>query len=101
MNDELMTKSEARNPSDADDLFWNEDTELIVREEPAKSVCDLEERTARFGEAVIDFRKTDSARCSHESRTGVMRRPKPVRVKILRHSSFGIPSCFGIRISSF
>jgi four helix bundle protein len=56
-NDELMTKSEARNSSDADDLFWNEDTELVVREELAKPVYDLEERTARFGEAVIDFVK--------------------------------------------
>ena len=56
-NDELMTKSEARNPSDGDDLFWNEGTELVVREEPAKPVYDLEERTARFGEAIIDLVK--------------------------------------------
>ena len=53
-----MTKSEARNPSGADDSFWNEDSELVVREEPAKPhVYDLEERTARFGEAIIDLVK--------------------------------------------
>jgi 23S rRNA-intervening sequence protein len=57
-NDEGMTKSEAQNLRDADDSFWNEDTELVVREKPAKPrVYDLEERTARFGEAVIDFVK--------------------------------------------
>jgi four helix bundle protein len=50
-----MTKSE-RTRHDLDDAFWNDPAELIVREEPsAARVCDLEERTARFGEAVIDF----------------------------------------------
>jgi hypothetical protein len=59
MNDEGMTKSEARNPCDADDSFWNQDTELVVREETEKNrVYDLEERTAQFGEAIIDFAKT-------------------------------------------
>ena len=58
-NDEGMTKSEARNPCNADDSFWNEDTELVVREETEKNrVYDLEERTAQFGEAIIDFAKT-------------------------------------------
>ena len=57
-NDEGMTKSKAQNLRDADDSFWNEDTELVVREKPARPrVYDLEERTARFGEAVIDFVK--------------------------------------------
>ena len=53
-----MTKGEnARD--DFDESFWNDDVELVVREEPnAKRVYDLEERTARFGEAVIDFAKT-------------------------------------------
>ena len=52
-----MTKSENRITS-ADESFWNNDTESVVREEPAKPrVYDLEERTARFGEAVIDFVK--------------------------------------------
>ncbi len=50
-----MTKSE-RTRHDLDDVFWNDPAELIVREKPsAARVCDLEERTARFGEAVIDF----------------------------------------------
>ena len=42
-----------------EDSFWNDDRESsVVREEPmaaAQPVYDLEERTARFGEAVIDF----------------------------------------------
>jgi four helix bundle protein len=54
-----MTKSEARNAATTDDSFWNEDRELLVREEAERNrVYDLEERTARFGEAVIDFAKT-------------------------------------------
>jgi four helix bundle protein len=54
-NDERMTKSETRKLL-AEDSFWDEGTEPIVREEPdTKRVYDLEERTARFGEAVIDF----------------------------------------------
>jgi four helix bundle protein len=56
-NDETMTESEKRNTS-ADESFWYDDAESVVREEPAKPlVYDLEERTARFGEAVIDFAK--------------------------------------------
>jgi four helix bundle protein len=58
-NHEKMTKSEARNAATEVDSFWNENTELVVREEPERSrVYDLEERTARFGEAIIDFAKT-------------------------------------------
>src|ERR1700720_6167 len=42
-----------------EDAFWNDDGEsCVVREDalPAQQpVYDLEERTARFGEAVIDF----------------------------------------------
>jgi hypothetical protein len=54
---EGMTKSEGRDAR-ADDSFWN-DGAGIVREEPeTKRVYDLEERTARFGEAIIDFAKT-------------------------------------------
>jgi four helix bundle protein len=57
-NVEGMTKSENRNAS-GEDSFWDENTEPVVREEPeTKRVYDLEERTARFGEAVIDFAKT-------------------------------------------
>ena len=56
--DEGMTKSE-RPQSDSDERFWNSDVASIVREDPeTKRVYDLEERTARFGEAIIDFAKT-------------------------------------------
>ena len=52
-----MTKSENRNIS-ADESFWYDDAESVVREEPTKVlVYDLEECTARFGEEVIDFAK--------------------------------------------
>jgi len=51
-----MTKPESAFESDA--RFWN-DGISVVREEPEKAPAyDLEERTARFGEAVIDFAKT-------------------------------------------
>jgi four helix bundle protein len=66
MNDEIrMTKDEgmmmdekaARD--DFDEAFWNDNILSVVREEPGdKRVYDLEERTARFGEAVVDFAKT-------------------------------------------
>ena len=57
-NDEGMTKSETA--QDSEQRFWNgEGGRSIVREEPVeKRVYDLEERTARFGEAIIDFAKT-------------------------------------------
>jgi four helix bundle protein len=56
-NDEGMTNSEsARN---AETRFWLRDATPVIREEPnEKRVYDLEERTARFGEAVIDFART-------------------------------------------
>ena len=53
-----MTKAEsARN---YEDLFWSGGATPIVCEEPpdGKRVYDLEERTARFGEAIIDFART-------------------------------------------
>ncbi len=54
-NDELMTKSEKTR----EDSFWTDGETSLVREESdTKPVYDLEERTARFGEAVIDFAKT-------------------------------------------
>jgi four helix bundle protein len=53
-NDERMTKSAT--PRDSDEAFWNDAKAPVIREEPGdKRVYDLEERTARFGEAVIDF----------------------------------------------
>jgi four helix bundle protein len=56
-NDEIMTKSER--VIDYEARFWNDGEMSIVREEPGdKPVYDLEERTACFGEAVIDFAKT-------------------------------------------
>jgi four helix bundle protein len=56
-NDEKMTKSENRNAR-VEDWVWD-DGAGVVREEPdTKRVYDLEERTARFGEAIIDFAKT-------------------------------------------
>jgi four helix bundle protein len=55
-NDEIMTKSKNQNAR-AEDSFWDEGV-VVVREEPeTKRPYDLEERTARFGEAVIDFAK--------------------------------------------
>jgi hypothetical protein len=57
-NAEGMTKSEAQNRSSADDSFRNEQVEWVIREQPQKNrVYDLEERTARFGETIIDFAK--------------------------------------------
>ena len=57
-NTEGMTKSEDHKPGSANDSFPNEDAEWVIREQPEKNrVYDLEERTARFGEAVIDFAK--------------------------------------------
>jgi four helix bundle protein len=56
-NDEGMTKSE--NARDAEERFWNNDAISVAREEPQeKRIYDLEERTARFGEAIIDFART-------------------------------------------
>src|ERR1044072_9534 len=55
-NEEIMTKSKNQNARAADSL-WDEGM-AVVREEPeTKRPYDLEERTARFGEAVIDFAK--------------------------------------------
>ena len=40
------------------EAFWDDGAASVIREEPGeKRVYDLEERTARFGEAVIDFAK--------------------------------------------
>ena len=58
-NDERMTKPEVPSVHYDDDAFWGMAGEtLVVSEENAASpVFDLEERTAKFGEAVIDFAK--------------------------------------------
>jgi four helix bundle protein len=58
-NDEGITKSEGRR--NYENSFWMDGETLLVREESGtKPVYDLEERTARFGEDVIDFAKTIS-----------------------------------------
>jgi four helix bundle protein len=57
-NDEGMIKDEGAD-DDVDEAFWNDGAASVVREEPSdERVYDLEERTARFGEAVVDFAKT-------------------------------------------
>jgi four helix bundle protein len=57
-NDEIMTKSERKN-NESEERFWDNGNASIIREEPSdKRVYDLEERTARFGEAVVDFART-------------------------------------------
>ena len=49
-----MTKSERTH--EYEDSFWfDRETPLVREESEPKPVYDLEERTARFGEAVIDF----------------------------------------------
>ncbi len=55
---EGMTESE--NPRNhLEQSFWDDGATSIIREEPGeKRLYDLEERTARFGEAIIDFAKT-------------------------------------------
>jgi len=55
---EGMTESE--NPRNhLEQAFWDDGATSVIREEPGeKRVYDLEERTARFGEAIIDFAKT-------------------------------------------
>jgi four helix bundle protein len=53
-----MTKSERKN-NESEERFWDNGNASIIREEPSdKRVYDLEERTARFGEAVVDFART-------------------------------------------
>jgi four helix bundle protein len=54
-----MTNDEGMTKSGHDDSLWLDGKTTSVREEAnAKPVYDLEERTARFGESVIDFAKT-------------------------------------------
>ena len=55
-DDEAMTKHETL--VDSENSFWGDEHSPFVREEPnARPLYDLEERTARFGEAIIDFAK--------------------------------------------
>jgi hypothetical protein len=84
-NDEGMTKSGARD-APADDSFWDDGTGLVREEPETKRVYDLEERTARFGEAIIDFAKT--------IQQIAMRTSKAREARYLRHSGFIILSSF-------
>jgi four helix bundle protein len=44
---------------DFDNAFWDSGAKLVVREEASDNrVYDLEQRTARFGEMVVNFAKT-------------------------------------------
>jgi four helix bundle protein len=53
----LMTKSEGTR--EYDDSFWLDGETYVIREEPERTpVYDLEERTARFGQMVVDFART-------------------------------------------
>jgi len=54
-----MTKHEAPSIRYDDDAFWGVagETSVVREENAAAPVFDLEERTAKFGEAVIDFAK--------------------------------------------
>jgi four helix bundle protein len=56
-NDEIITKSKDRNAR-AEDSFWNNGEGVVREESETKRVYDLEERTALFGEAIIEFAKT-------------------------------------------
>jgi hypothetical protein len=55
-NDERITKSENQK-TPIEDSFWDNGAGVIREEPDTKRVYDLEERTARFGEAIIDFAK--------------------------------------------
>ena len=55
-NDEGMTKPEAA--SEHETRFWNDGLSVIREEPQSRPAYDLEERTAHFGEVVIDFAKT-------------------------------------------
>lgn len=58
-NDEGMTKAEKGKARADSDPFWDSDESRVVREDAnGKRTYDLEERTARFGESVIDFAKS-------------------------------------------
>jgi four helix bundle protein len=54
-----MTKAEKGKARADSDPFWDSDESRVVRDDAdGKRTYDLEERTARFGESVIDFAKS-------------------------------------------
>ena len=116
-NDEGMTKPE--NAWTGEERFWNANELSVVREElERKPVYDLEECTAQFGEAIIDFAKTipqnpvtnriigqlvgaGTSVGANYAEAILSSRRFEGPANDLRHSSFGIPSSFVIRHSSF
>jgi hypothetical protein len=66
-NDKEMTKSKIARGKDDYNPFINGGEAPVVREEAVgKLVYDLEERTARLGESIIDFAKIISAGTTDE-----------------------------------
>ena len=57
-NAEGMTKSEGQTAMKEDAFRSNDETPFVREDAQSARVYDLEERTARFGESVIDFAKT-------------------------------------------
>jgi four helix bundle protein len=55
-NAEGIAKSEGRDAR-REDSFWDDGAALVRKQPETKRIYDLEERTARFGEAIIDFAK--------------------------------------------
>jgi four helix bundle protein len=41
-----------------EDVFWNDESCVVREGEPTSQIYDLAERTAHFGEAIIDFANT-------------------------------------------
>ena len=61
MTNDGMTNDEGMSNDEDDDAFWKAGDSIVVREEAEKQrTFDLEEGTARFGQAVIDFAEDDS-----------------------------------------
>jgi hypothetical protein len=104
-NDEGMTKPE--NSGELEESFWSDNETPHVREEPeAKPIYDLEERTARFGEAIIDFAKKipagplteriisqlvgagTSVGANYDEADDAVSKKEFLKSSVLRHSSF-------------
>src|SRR5947209_16429522 len=56
-NDDGIPESGRRNNANEEN-FWADETLVFREEPPAARVYDLQDRTAKFGEAVIDFART-------------------------------------------
>ena len=108
-NDERMTGSKNRKLY-AEDPFRKRRLETVVREKPeANRVYDLEERTTRFGEAVVDpamaipqnhvaSRMINQLVAAATSVGANYAEPEDdYRMNAIRHSCFVINSSFAIR----